>query len=91
MLSIDITPTSDRSVVEIRQRVEKLSLMSDLVKVRAYISKQPKIYEEYSTPPADYKNNTAIIRFPINKRYELYQFRYSVKGPFRNPEVLHVR
>jgi|GEM_PF-1485586 len=90
-VSIAITPNLDRSIVEIRQKVEKLSLMSEFVKVKAYLSKQPKIYEEYSTPPVDYKNNTAIIRFPIDKKYEFYQFQYSVKGPFKEPEVIYVK
>jgi len=90
-VSITIIPNSDRSVVEIRQKVEKLSLMSEFVKVRAYISRQPKIYEEYSIPPVDYRNKTAIIRIPIDKKYEFYQLQYSVKGPFKEPEVIRVK
>ncbi|WP_448584369.1 hypothetical protein, partial [Thermocrinis sp.] len=79
------------SIVEIRQKVEKLSLMSEFVKIKAYISKKPTIYEEYSTPPVDYRNNTAIIRFPIDKKYQFYQFQYSVKGPFKEPEVIQIK
>ncbi len=90
-VSIDIIPNLDRSIVEIRQKVEKLSLMSEFVKIKAYISKKPTIYEEYSTPPVDYRNNTAIIRFPIDKKYQFYQFQYSVKGPFKEPEVIQIK
>ena len=90
-VSVEVIPREGRSMVEIRQRVEKLSLMSEFVKVKAYFSTKPEIYQEFSIPPADYRNNTAIIRLSIEKGYELYRVQYSVKGPFKEPEVIHPR
>ena len=90
-VSVEVIPREGRSMVEIRQRVEKLSLMSEFVKVKAYFSTKPEIYQEFSMPPADYRNNTAIIRLSIEKGYELYKVQYSVKGSFKEPEVIHIR
>ena len=42
-VSITITPNLDRSIVEIRQKVEKLSLMSEFVKVKARLSNKYSI------------------------------------------------
>jgi hypothetical protein len=90
-VSVELIPREGRSVVEIRQRVEKPSLMSEFVKVKAYFSTKPEIYQEFSIPPADYRNNTAIIRLSIERGYELYKVQYSVRGPFKEPEVIHLR
>ncbi len=89
-VSVEVIPKEGKSVVEIRQRVEKLSLMSEFVKVKAYFSTKPEIYEEFSIPPVDYRNNIAIIRLPIHKGYELYKIQYFVRGTFKEPEILQV-